>query len=103
MNLYHGAKTKVRVGTELFEKFLLQVGVHRGSVLSPLLFAMTVDEILKIPRIDNEILYANDLVSMSKSIENLKNKFFKWEEPFESKGLKMSLKKTKANSKWFER
>ena len=33
MSLYYGAKTKVRVGSELSEKFLVQVGVHQGSVL----------------------------------------------------------------------
>ena len=33
---------------------------------------------------------------MSASIENLKEKFLKWKEAFESKRLKMNLKKTKA-------
>ena len=28
MSLYHGAKTKVRVGSELAKEFLVQVGVH---------------------------------------------------------------------------
>ena len=32
---------------------------------------------------------------ISESIENLKEKFFKWKEAFESKGLKVNLKKTK--------
>ena len=32
---------------------------------------------------------------MSASIENLKEKFLKWKEAFESKRLKMNLKKTK--------
>ena len=40
MSLYHGAKTKVRVGTQLSEEFLVQVGVHQGSVLLPLVFAI---------------------------------------------------------------
>ena len=43
----------------------------------------------------NEILYADDLVLMSESIENLKEKFLKWKEAFESNGLKVNLKKTK--------
>ena len=36
MSLYHGAKTKVQGGSELSHEFLVQVGVHQGSVLSPL-------------------------------------------------------------------
>ena len=32
---------------------------------------------------------------MSKSIENLKEKFLKWKEAFESKGIKVNLKITK--------
>ena len=45
MSLYHGTKTKVRVESELSEEILVQVGVHQGSVLSPLLFAIAVDVI----------------------------------------------------------
>ena len=36
---------KVRVGFELSEEFFIQVGVHQGSVVSPLLFAIAVDAI----------------------------------------------------------
>ena len=66
-------------------------------MLSPLLFAIAVDVILENAKegLVNEILYANDLVLMSESTKNLKEKFLKWEEAFESKGLKMNLKKTK--------
>ena len=41
MSLYEGAKTRVRVGLELSEEFEVKVGVHQGSVLSLLLFAIT--------------------------------------------------------------
>ena len=97
MSLYHGAKTNVRVGSELPQEFLVQVGVHQGSVLSPLLFAIAVDVILENARegLMNKILYANDLVLISESMENLKEKLLKWKEAFESKGLKVNLKKTK--------
>ena len=43
----------------------------------------------------NEILFADDLVFMSESIENLKMKFLKRKEALERKGLKVNLKKTK--------
>ena len=39
MSLYEGAKTRVRVGLELSE-VEVKVGVHQGSVLTPLVFAM---------------------------------------------------------------
>ena len=45
MSLYRGVKTKVRVGSELSEEFLVQVDIHQGSVLSRLLFATAVDVI----------------------------------------------------------
>ena len=65
--------------------------------MSPLLFVVSVDEILENARegLMNEILYADDLVLMSESKENLKEKFSKWNEAFESKWLKVNLKKTK--------
>ena len=43
----------------------------------------------------NEILNADNFVLMSESIENLKEKFLKWKEAIESKGLKVNFKKTK--------
>ena len=45
MSLYDGAKTRVRVGSAYSEEFEVKVGVHQGSVLSPLLFAIVVDNI----------------------------------------------------------
>ena len=42
-----------------------------------------------------ELLYADDLVLMSETIDGLKNKFMKWMEAFVSKGLKVSLGRTK--------
>ena len=94
MSLYYGAKTKVRLGSKLSDEFLVQVG---GSVLSPLLFAIAADASSQNARegLMNETLYANDLVSMSESIKNLKEKFLKWKETLEREGLKVNLKKTK--------
>ena len=64
MSLYDGAKTRVRVGSAYSEEFKVKVGVHQGSVLSPLLFAIVVDVITENARrgVINELLYADDLV-----------------------------------------
>ena len=79
MRLYHEAKTKVRVRSELSEEFYAQVGVHQGSLLSPLLSAIAVNVISENARevLMNEFLYVDDLVLMSESIENLKKKLSK--------------------------
>ena len=39
----------------------------------------------------SELLYADDLVLMCETIEGLRDKFLKWKEAFESKGLKANL------------
>ena len=45
MSLYSCAKTRVRVGSAYSEKFKVKIGVHQGSVLSPLLFSIIVNVI----------------------------------------------------------
>ena len=37
MSLYEGARTRVRVDSDLSEEFEVKVGMHQGSVLSPFL------------------------------------------------------------------
>ena len=96
MSLYEGAKTRVRVGLELSE-FEVKVGVHLGSVLLPLVFAIVIDVVTESVRngLMSEMLYADDLVLMSETMEGLREKFWKWKEAFKSKGLKVNLGKTK--------
>ena len=45
MSLYEGSRTKVRVGLGFSEEFGVRVGVHQGSGLSPLIFAVVVDAV----------------------------------------------------------
>ena len=82
MSLYNGAKTRVRVGSAYSVKFEVKVGVHQGSVLSPLLFAILVDVITENAKMGvvNELLYADDLVIMSKDMADLKERFWNWKD-----------------------
>ena len=68
MSLYERVETKVGVGSRLLVEFSMKVGVHQGSVLSPLLFAMVVNEVTENARKGwmKQILYAYDLVLMWK-------------------------------------
>ena len=86
ISLYEGAKTRVRVGLGLSEEFEVKVGVHQGSAIVPLLFAIVVDKIMESVRngLMSEMLYAEDLVLTSEKMEGLREKFWKWKEAFES-------------------
>ena len=88
-------QTKVRVGFAYSEEFKVNVGVHQGFVLLPRLFAIVSDVIKQNARrgVVNELLYACDLVLMSKTMEDLKERFWNWKDALESKGLKVNTKK----------
>ena len=76
MSLYEGAKTRLRVDSELSEEIEVKVGMHQGSVLS-LFFALVVDVVTEFARgrALSELLHVDDLVLMSETIEGLRDKF----------------------------
>ena len=77
MSQYEGEKTWVRVDSELSEEFEVKVGMHQRSVLSPFLSAVVVDVVTEFAREDalSESLYTDDLVLMSETSEELRNRF----------------------------
>ena len=97
MSLYEGSKTKIKLGSEFSEEFSVAVGVHQGSVLLPLLFAIVVDIVIENARegLVKGVMYADDLVLMSEAMKGLKKRFLEWRSALESKGLKVNLEKTK--------
>ena len=64
MEMYIDIKTSVRVKTMRSELFDVKVGVNQGSVLSPLLFTVVMDEMTKNIRegVVKEIFNVDDLV-----------------------------------------
>ena len=92
MTLYEGSRTKVRLGSGTSDKFGVRVGVYQGSVLSPLIFATVVDVVTEHARegLLNEILYMDDLVLVSESLEDLRERFQRWRS-----ALKVNVGKTK--------
>ena len=65
--------------------------------LSPLIFAIVIDVVTEHARkgIFNEILYADDLVLMSESLEDLRERFQRWRSALEGKRLIINVGKTK--------
>ena len=95
--MYNNARSKVRVGSKCSEEFEVGVGVHQGSVLSPLLFIIVLEALSKDHRIGVpwELLFADDLVIVDTSLERLIERVLEWKNGLESKGLRVNMSKTK--------
>ena len=97
MSLYEGCKTAVLVDGELSSSFSVKVGVHQGSALSPLLFIMVMDVLTEDVRDGSlmELLYADDLVLCGESLNDVMDKYKRWKNAVEGKGLRVNVDKTK--------
>ena len=76
-------------------EFCISVGVHQGSALRPLLFAIIVDELTRELRGEEiwELLFADDLVVMNKK-RGLQKRLKRWQSCLKKGGLKMNVAKT---------
>ena len=86
----------MRVNGKLGEEFEVKVGVHQGSVLSPILFAIVLKALSRgfSAGLPWEMLYADDLVIMADSLDELNEKLERWKAELSAKGLKVNTKKT---------
>ena len=95
--MYANARSRVRVGEGYSEEFEVKVGVHQGSVLSPLLFIIVLEALSREFRsgIPWEDLYADDLVIIAELLEECVRRLLTWKEAMEKKGLRVNAGKTK--------
>ena len=72
-SMYANVRSRVRVGDGYSDEFSVLVGVHEGSVLSPLLFIIVLEALSCQFRTGCpwELLYADDLVIMAETMHEL--------------------------------
>ena len=95
--MHANAQSRVHVGEGYSEEFEAKVGVHQGSVLSPLLFIIVLEALSWecCSGVPWEDLYANDLVIIAESLEECVRMLLTWKEAMEKKGLRVNAGKTK--------
>ena len=95
--MYVGARSRTCVNISFSEEFEVKVGVHQGSVLSPLVSIIILEALSCKLRVGCpwEMLYADDLVNLTETLEDLMTIIAVWKNGLESKGLKVNMWKTK--------
>ena len=107
-NLYAGQEATVRTGHGTTDWFQIIKGVHQGWILSPCLFNLYAEYIMRNARLEeaqagikiarrniNNFRYGDDTTLMAESEEELKSLFMKVKEESEKVGLKLNIQKTK--------
>ena len=107
-NLYVGQEATVRTGHGTTDWFQIGKGVHQGCILSPCLFNLYAEYIMRNAGLDevqagikiakrniNNLRYADDTTIMADSEEELKSLLMKVKQKSEKVGLKLSIQRTK--------
>ena len=105
-NLYAGQDTTVRTGHGTTDWFQIGEEVCQGCILSPYLFNLYAEYIMKNARLDeaqaglqtagrNNLRYTGDTTLIAESEEELKSILMKVKEESEKVGLKLNIQKTK--------
>ena len=107
-NLYAAQEATVRTGYGTTDWFQIGKGVCQGCILSPCLFNLYVDYIMRIAGLEeaqagikiagryiNNLRYADDTTLMAESEQDPKSLLMKVKEESEKVGLKLNIQKTK--------
>ncbi|GJU53555.1 retrovirus-related pol polyprotein LINE-1 [Tanacetum coccineum] len=94
-DMYEGAKTRVRTTVGNTDFFPVEVGLHQGSAISPYLFTLILDEISRgiQENIPWCMIFADDIVLIAESAEELNNRLESWRKALEDNGLRVSREK----------
>ena len=107
-NLYSGQETTVRTGHGMTEWFQIREGVCQSCTLSPYLFNLYAEYIMRNAGLDeaqarikiarrsiSKLRYTDDTTLMAESEEELKSLLMKVKEESEKVCLKLNIQKTK--------
>ena len=107
-NLYAGQEATVRTGHGTTDWFQIGKGVCQGCILSPCLFNLYAEYIMRNAGLDeaqagikiarrniNNLKHTDDTTLMAESEEELKSLLMKVKEESEKVGLKLNIQKTK--------
>ena len=110
-NLYAGQEATLRTGHGTTDWFQIGKGVCQGCILSPCLFNLYAEYIMRNAGLDevqagikiarrniNNLRYTDDTTIMAKSKEELKSLLTKVKVESEKVGLKLNIQKTKISS-----
>ena len=107
-NLYAGQEATARTGHGPTDWFQIGKGVRQGCILSPCLFNIYEEYIMRNTGLDeaqagikiarrniNNLRYANDTTLMAESEKEIRSLLIKVREKSEKVGLKLNIQKTK--------
>ena len=107
-NLYAGQEATARTGHGPTDWFQIGKGVRQGCILSPCLFNIYEEYIMRNTGLDeaqagikiarrniNNLRYANDTTLMAESEKEIRSLLMKVREKSEKVGLKLNIQKTK--------
>ena len=88
-DMYDGVTTSVRTQGGVIEDFSISIGLHQGSTLSPYLFTLVFDVLNEHVQDPMPwcMLFADDIVLVGESREEINEKLELWREALEGHGF----------------
>jgi len=88
-------KTVVRTVYGNSNSFEVKVGMHQGSALSPLLYVIVMKALSREFRValSWEFLYADDLVVIAETEDDLINRLNEWKDIVENRSMRVNMNK----------
>ena len=95
-DMYIGCRTTVRTDAGESSKFNVEVGLHKGSALSPYLFLILMDVLTERVRKEAPVsmLFADDIVLCGDKDMDMTEYLESWRKALEERGMRVSRPKT---------